>query len=578
MRYKFIITLFNYLFFCLLNAKKSKHKAKQEFLLLIKSHFNISAVFNNDNFNLLRFQSDNILIRHRRFSIAIEYINIRFINNWRFRPNIQVKVLSFIKQTSNSKKYPSSTAIKEEQFLEKIFDFIPRFYKIIRFVDVKIEELHFGDKGCSPIYIKDIISIQNRLKAKISDPQYADLSINFLPKKIIFKIVPTYSSNNRINIKSVFCLIQLDIITKSLKIGIKSRGLIANERKESLKYIKVNKIKILFNIVFSQNIIYLDKLSRIELDEIICYFISNLDINDKDFFNISFFCEFYPQDIIKLIPDLYVQDLKELQSDRKLTLKVGLGFLISNPLYYDFHLSLDVDERATILPGISLSYLNYAFDFRFQGGTKTIPIAEVNKSLSESLLGKVLVHSEDPNFYHHRGVDEFGLGYAIARNFHEKRVVRGGSTITMQVVKNLFLTNERMIFRKIEEVIIALLIENHFKIPKRRILDIYFEIIEMGPNIYGLNNGCMFYFGKQATEVNLIESIVISYIIPRPIFFFEALVEKSEKLRKNLDEYSNKLLINLLNDGIIDKEDLENIEPIVFFTRDLGSLKINFKF
>ncbi|SFH10067.1 transglycosylase domain-containing protein [Pedobacter insulae] len=127
-----------------------------------------------------------------------------------------------------------------------------------------------------------------------------------------------------------------------------------------------------------------------------------------------------------------------------------------------------------------------------------------------------LLTSEDPSFFRHHGFVEESFRKSIAVNFKEKRFKRGGSTISMQLVKNVFLSRNKTISRKAEEVLIVWLIENNRLISKERMLEVYFNIIEMGPNVYGIGEAASHYFGKHPSELSVGEGIFLANIVPRP--------------------------------------------------------------
>lgn len=127
-----------------------------------------------------------------------------------------------------------------------------------------------------------------------------------------------------------------------------------------------------------------------------------------------------------------------------------------------------------------------------------------------------LLTAEDPSFFHHKGFVEESIRKSIAVNFKEKKFKRGGSTISMQLVKNVFLSRKKTIARKIEEILIVWLIENNRLVSKSRMLEVYFNIIEMGNNVYGIGEAARYYFGKLPADLNLGEGIFLANIVPRP--------------------------------------------------------------
>jgi hypothetical protein len=127
-----------------------------------------------------------------------------------------------------------------------------------------------------------------------------------------------------------------------------------------------------------------------------------------------------------------------------------------------------------------------------------------------------LLTSEDPSFFRHKGFVEESIRKSIAVNFKEKRFKRGGSTISMQLVKNVYLSRQKTLARKVEEILIVWLIENNKLISKQRMLEVYFNIIEMGQNVYGIGEASRHYFSKSPSELTIGEGIFLANIVPKP--------------------------------------------------------------
>ena len=130
-----------------------------------------------------------------------------------------------------------------------------------------------------------------------------------------------------------------------------------------------------------------------------------------------------------------------------------------------------------------------------------------------------VLNSEDGGFYMHRGFMPDSFRDALIQDIKEKRFARGGSTISMQLVKNVFLSRNKTIGRKVEEMLLVWLLENQGISSKERMYEVYLNIVEWGPGIYGANEGARFYFNKDASKLTLAESIFMASIIPRPKWF-----------------------------------------------------------
>lgn len=136
-------------------------------------------------------------------------------------------------------------------------------------------------------------------------------------------------------------------------------------------------------------------------------------------------------------------------------------------------------------------------------------------AISPDLRNAVLT-SEDYNFMTHKGFNEKAFRVSIATNFKEKKFKRGASTISMQLVKNVYLNRNKTLSRKVEEILIVWLMENGRLVPKERMYEVYLNLIEWGRNIYGIGEAARYYFGKSPSELDLGESIFLAFVIPSP--------------------------------------------------------------
>ncbi len=155
------------------------------------------------------------------------------------------------------------------------------------------------------------------------------------------------------------------------------------------------------------------------------------------------------------------------------------------------------------------------------------------------LLKKSVRISEDANFYFHDGIDFEELQESIKRNWEEGKIVRGASTITQQLAKNLYLSTDRSFLRKFREYFIARRLEE--ALSKNRIFNIYLNVIEFGPGIFGVEAAAQYYFGKTVSDLTLSEQIRLTAVIPRPLT--ASPVSNSKWLRWRCCWISRKLLL-----------------------------------
>lgn len=153
--------------------------------------------------------------------------------------------------------------------------------------------------------------------------------------------------------------------------------------------------------------------------------------------------------------------------------------------------------------------------------------------IPRTAINAVIV-AEDGTFWTHGGFDWFEFRESVLRNFSEGRVARGASTITQQLVKNLYLSPSKDPMRKLKEWILTWWIE--LNLPKARILEIYLNVIEWGPGVYGIESGSQYHFGKSSAELSREECARLAAVIPSPKRF------KASATRGFVPRYSRMIL------------------------------------
>jgi penicillin-binding protein 1A len=167
-------------------------------------------------------------------------------------------------------------------------------------------------------------------------------------------------------------------------------------------------------------------------------------------------------------------------------------------------------------------------------------------------LPAAVIATEDRRFYHHFGIDPIGLARALYVNFRAGHVVQGGSTITQQLAKNLFLTPERALTRKIQEALLALWLEHKFT--KDQLLEIYLNRVYLGAGTYGVDAAAHRYFDKSARQVTLYEAAVIAGLLKAPTRFSPA------RDREQAAKRAEQVLANMLDAGYINEAQAKTAE------------------
>lgn len=139
-----------------------------------------------------------------------------------------------------------------------------------------------------------------------------------------------------------------------------------------------------------------------------------------------------------------------------------------------------------------------------------VPITSISKTVQ-----RAIIVAEDARFYGHSGIDIEALKEVMRYNWSQKRFVFGGSTLSQQTVKNMFLTPSRNPLRKWHELILTLAMER--QLSKTRIFELYLNVAEFGRGVYGIEAAAQQYFGKRASELAIEEAIQLAATLPAPV-------------------------------------------------------------
>ncbi|MBX7191198.1 MAG: transglycosylase domain-containing protein [Sandaracinaceae bacterium] len=231
---------------------------------------------------------------------------------------------------------------------------------------------------------------------------------------------------------------------------------------------------------------------------------------------------------VHAIPAGLLQDMAHMHLDGRIAASVVLA--VDSEHLDDSVLRFSVDDRCTFtsVPAMA-DVTRFQAPFHHEvvepddsvfsmdtgpGTAAWTPITDI----SPFLVHAVLAH-EDASFFSHRGFAPWAIRDALVRNLRERRYVLGASTITMQLVKNVFLRREKTLARKIQEVLLTWWVES--AMTKAQILELYLNVIEYGPGVYGVRQAAAHYFGRSPSELSVAESAFLAMILPNPPSFHE---------------------------------------------------------
>ncbi|MDD5569731.1 MAG: transglycosylase domain-containing protein [Bacteroidales bacterium] len=501
---------------------------------------------------------------------------------------------SFLVNKTNVKKEISTAdnynySEKTEDFLNAIFGFVPDKIKIHDFtVNTVINKKSLG------FYIDNLNISDNTFKTiiKIKDAgeNYEWLvegKLNNRKKQCFFKL---YSSSflhkvkfpfveNKYDMKVSFDTIQFNfsnngISNKVLNLDgtLSANGLIIKHPRISSDNVYLTKVSINYFLNIGSDYYEVDSATSVVFNKInfnpyikykpkpskqITLILNKKDFNAQDFF------DSLPAELFSKLDGIKVKG----------TLSYHLNFFVDTALPDSVKLQSELkrkDFKIIQFGKVDFRYVNEPFTYTAYNKDEPVRIFEVSpanpnfRTLEQipELLREVVMTNEDGGFIWHKGFAIESIKKSIAANIKEGRFARGGSTISMQLVKNLFLTRKKTISRKLEEMLIVWLIENNNLISKNRMLEIYFNIIEWGPMVYGANEAAHYYFNKDVSKLTLSEDIYLASIIPRPRLFKYSF-DKDKHLLEWLAEYYRIIAQILLRKEKISQEEADNLVPDV---------------
>lgn len=235
--------------------------------------------------------------------------------------------------------------------------------------------------------------------------------------------------------------------------------------------------------------------------------------------------KFEAQKLFDAIPQGLFETLDGIQVEGKIAYDLDFLINFAEPDSLAFHSKIDDKELKIIQWGnAAVNQLNEPFTYRAYEDTvlmREIVVGTQNPTFTPlnevaSILKKTVLNTEDPYFYQHNGFEEEAFKLSIATNVKERAFKRGASTISMQLVKNVFLNRNKTMMRKFEEILLVWLMESSGQVNKDRMFEVYLNVIEWGKNVYGIQEASSYYFGKTPAQLSIGESLFLSSIIPRP--------------------------------------------------------------
>jgi hypothetical protein len=302
-----------------------------------------------------------------------------------------------------------------------------------------------------------------------------------------------------------------------------------NHPKIAKKDVVIDKARFDYRFLFGDDFVALDSTSTAQLNRIKVHPFLKYSVADDTTYQLKAqIPKMKAQDFIVSLPKGLFTNFEGMEAEGTFSYDLNFFYNKNKPRNIVLESNLKKDGLKIIKYGAAdLNKLNGAFTYRaiengkeqrpvFVGLTNPFytPLHEISPYLRKAVLT-----SEDPSFFRHHGFISEAFKQSIISNIKTKKFTRGASTISMQLVKNVFLTREKTLSRKLEEILLVYILENNRIVSKERMLEVYFNIIEWGPNVYGVGEAAQYYFQKHPSELSLDESIYMASIVPRPKAF-----------------------------------------------------------
>lgn len=461
---------------------------------------------------------------------------------------------------------------------------------VFDFVQLQLED----KKLHSIIKVKEDNLTQNWSISGFADPRDRKADLKFFNTKNDSIRIPYL--DKKIHLKTSFKTIHFNLENLDM-----SGGELHLDGYTSIENFKINHARIAKNdvliknarfdyrLVFGARFMAIDSTSQVKINDIKCTpYLSYTNDTDKIVALKLNIPKMKAQDFISSLPDGLFSHFKGMEAQGIFSYNLNFEFNKSKPDNVVFESKLKPENlKITKYGEADLNKINSEFTYRaIDKGVAQRPIVVGSSNpnytpLNEisPYLQKCVLTSEDPSFFNHRGFINEAFKQSIAKNIKTKKFARGASTISMQLIKNVFLTREKTLSRKLEEILLVYILENNRIASKERMLEVYFNIIEWGPNIYGIGEASHFYFQKRPSDLTLKECLFLATIIPKPKGFMYRFDSENQlkSFAKQQDNFLTRLMLrrNLIdaNDTIGHSIPLSISGPAQFFLKNKSETK-----
>jgi len=516
---------------------------------------------------------------------------------WNFRSFLQKKK----SDEDDDDTSTSSYADRAYRILTKALNLVPtdmvlenlalRVDDMGRKVSLNMTQLKLADKQLeSTIHVTEDTIAQTWKVTGMADPRNHKADLKFYNTDTTRIAIPYIAK--RYGLKSGFDAIQLNVDKIEMEGGelhvdgyASIKNFMVNNRRIATKDVVIDNARFDYRFLFGDEFVALDSTSTVQLNKLKFNPFAKYSVENDTTYQLKVVIPKMPaQDFITSLPKGLFTNFEGMEAEGNFSYNLNFLYNKNKPRALVFDSSIKKDGlKITKFGEADLAKLNGSFVYRaIDNGRAQRPVLVGSSNpnytpISEisPFLRKAVLTSEDPSFFSHHGFITEAFRQSIIQNIRTKKFSRGGSTISMQLVKNVFLTREKTLSRKLEEILLVYILENNRIAGKERMLEVYFNIIEWGPDVYGIGEASRYYFDKSPSQLSLDECVYLASIIPRPKAFMWQF--NDEGLLKSYAVKHNTYMKNLmLRRGLIMPEDtVAQTGQVSIIGRGRGRLHLN---
>jgi len=439
-----------------------------------------------------------------------------------------------------------------------------------RKVNMNMQQLRLVDKQLeSSIGVTSDTLQQNWKVSGFADPRKRQADLKIFNTDTSRIQVPYISE--RYGLKTGFDSIRLNVTDIDMDgddmhlEGFASIGnFMVNHSRIAKKDVVIDRAKFDYHFIFGEDYVAIDSSSTVQLNKMKFKPFVKYSVEQDTVYTLKAdIPKMKAQDFIESLPKGLFTNFEGMQAEGAFSYKLDFVYNKNKPRDLIFDSELKKENLRILKYGeANLSKLNGSFTYRaIENGVAQRPIGVgpgnpdyTPLSQISPYLRKAVLTSEDPSFFRHQGFITEAFKQSIIKNIKTKKFARGASTISMQLVKNVFLTREKTLSRKLEEILLVYILENNRIVSKERMLEVYFNIIEWGPNVYGIGEAARYYFHKHPSELSLDESVFLASIVPRPKNFMWQFNDEGS-LKSYAIRHNNYIKSLMLRRGLLIPED-----------------------